>query len=37
MTLTVDFSPDAVWEDGTPITMADFQCTYDATMNTPVR
>jgi peptide/nickel transport system substrate-binding protein len=35
MTVTIPLSPDAVWDDGTPITIADFQCTYDATMNTP--
>jgi peptide/nickel transport system substrate-binding protein len=35
MTVTIDINPDAVWDDGTPITIADFQCTYDATMNTP--
>ena len=35
MTVTMELSPDAVWDDGTPITIADFQCLYDATMNTP--
>ena len=35
MTITYDIADDAVWEDGTPITVADFQCTLDAVMNTP--
>jgi peptide/nickel transport system substrate-binding protein len=35
MTLTINLNPDAVWDDGTPISAADFQCTLDATMNTP--
>lgn len=35
MTVTYPLNPDAVWEDGSPITEADFQCTFDATMNTP--
>ena len=35
MTLTVDINPDAVWEDGSPITWADFECTWQATANTP--
>lgn len=35
MTLTIQLNPDAVWDDGTPITIADLQCTFDATMNTP--
>ncbi len=35
MTVTMELSPDAVWDDGTPITIADLQCTYDATINTP--
>ncbi len=35
MTLTIDINPDAVWEDGTPITVADFECTWLATLNTP--
>jgi peptide/nickel transport system substrate-binding protein len=35
MRVTYDINPDAVWDDGTPIGMADFQCTLDATMNTP--
>ncbi|MFM8794065.1 MAG: ABC transporter substrate-binding protein [Acidimicrobiales bacterium] len=35
MTVTYDISDDAVWEDESPITIADFQCTYDAVMNTP--
>ena len=35
MTVTMELNPDAVWDDGTPITIADFQCTLDATLNTP--
>ena len=35
MTITYDISDDAVWEDSSPITVADFQCTLDAVMNTP--
>jgi peptide/nickel transport system substrate-binding protein len=35
MVLTIDISPEAVWDDGTPITVADFQCTFEAVMNTP--
>lgn len=35
MTLTININPKAVWDDGSPITFADFKCLYDATMNTP--
>lgn len=35
MTLTVNLNPDAVWEDGTPITVADIECTWQAYANTP--
>ncbi|MGD9702489.1 MAG: ABC transporter substrate-binding protein [Acidimicrobiia bacterium] len=35
MTVTMELSPDAVWDDGTPITIADLQCTMDAVINTP--
>ncbi len=35
MRVTYTLSDVAVWNDGTPITVADFQCTYDAIMNTP--
>ena len=35
MTITVDLNPDAVWDDGTPITVADLQCTLNANLNTP--
>ena len=35
MTITYDIADEAQWEDGTPITVADFQCTFDAVMNTP--
>lgn len=34
MTVTIDLAPEAVWEDGSPITVADFQCTYEANLNT---
>ena len=30
MTLTLELNPAAVWDDGTPITIADLQCTLDA-------
>lgn len=35
MTVTIDLAEEAVWEDGSPITVADFQCTLDASLNTP--
>ena len=35
MTITVNLNPDAVWEDGTPITVADLECTWQAQLNTP--
>jgi peptide/nickel transport system substrate-binding protein len=35
MTVTIDINPDAVWDDGTPITVKDFQCLVDATLKTP--
>ena len=35
MRLTLELNPDAVWEDGSPIGVADFQCTLDASLNTP--
>ncbi len=35
MTLTMNINPDAVWDDGSPITFADFKCTTDAILNTP--
>lgn len=35
MTITYDLNPEAVWDDGTPISIEDFQCTLDAVMNTP--
>ncbi len=35
MTITVDLNPNAVWEDGTPITWEDLQCTWQAVVNTP--
>ena len=35
MTVTYDISPAAVWEDGSPITAADFKATWEAALNTP--
>jgi peptide/nickel transport system substrate-binding protein len=35
MTVTIDLNPKAVWEDGTPITWEDLQCTWQAVVNTP--
>ena len=35
MTLTINLNPDAVWDDGTPITSADLECTWQAALNTP--
>ena len=35
MRITIDINPDAVWQDGCPITVADFQCSVNATLNTP--
>ena len=35
MRITIDINPDAVWEDGCPITVADFQCSVNAALNTP--
>ncbi len=35
MTVTIDLNPDAVWEDKTPITWEDLQCTWQAALNTP--
>jgi len=35
MTVTVNLNPDAVWEDGSPITVADLECTWQANLNTP--
>jgi peptide/nickel transport system substrate-binding protein len=35
MTLTIKLNPKAVWDDGTPITSADLECTYKAILNTP--
>ena len=35
MVLTVDLNPDAVWDDGSPITVADLECTWQANLNTP--
>jgi peptide/nickel transport system substrate-binding protein len=35
MTITIDVNPEAVWEDGSPITWEDFECTWQANLNTP--
>ncbi len=35
MTLTINLNPDAVWDDGTPITSTDLECTWRAALNTP--
>jgi peptide/nickel transport system substrate-binding protein len=35
MTVTYNLSDVAVWEDGTPYTAADFECTTNAIVNTP--
>jgi peptide/nickel transport system substrate-binding protein len=35
MRVTIDLAPEAVWEDGSPITVADLECTWQANLNTP--
>ena len=35
MTLTIKIKKEAVWDDGTPITVKDFQCYNEATLKTP--
>ena len=35
MTVTYDIAPEAVWEDGSAITVADFKATWDSILNTP--
>jgi peptide/nickel transport system substrate-binding protein len=35
MTVTYDVAPEAVWEDGSAITAADFAATWQAALNTP--
>jgi peptide/nickel transport system substrate-binding protein len=35
MTVTMNINPDAVWDDGSAITFADFECTTNAILNTP--
>lgn len=35
MRVTYTLSDIAVWDDGTPFSVADFQCTSDAVLNTP--
>ena len=34
-TLTINLAEEAVWEDGSPITAADLECTWQASLNTP--
>lgn len=34
MTITYEINPAAVWDDGSPITVKDFQCLAEATMGT---
>ncbi len=35
MTITVDIAEEAVWQDGSPITAADIECSWRAAANTP--
>ncbi len=35
MSVTYEINPKAAWNDKTPITWADFQCTWQASLNTP--
>ncbi len=35
MTITIDLAPSAVWADGSPITAADFECTWRASRSMP--
>ncbi len=35
MKITYEINPKAVWDDGSPITVKDFQCVFNATMKTP--
>ena len=35
MTVTYTLSDAAVWNDGSPITCGDFECTWQAQLNTP--
>ena len=35
MTVTIKINKAAVWDDGTPITIKDFQCWNEATLKTP--
>jgi len=35
MIITVTLNPDAVWEDGSPITWEDIECTWQGQLNTP--
>ncbi|MFV0307993.1 MAG: ABC transporter substrate-binding protein [Desertimonas sp.] len=35
MTLTINLAEEAVWEDASPITWVDLECTWRANLNTP--
>jgi peptide/nickel transport system substrate-binding protein len=35
MTITIKLNPKAVWDDGTPITSKDIECTWKANLHTP--
>jgi peptide/nickel transport system substrate-binding protein len=35
MTLTIKLDPKAVWDDGSPITSKDLECSWKANLNTP--
>jgi peptide/nickel transport system substrate-binding protein len=35
MVLTIKLNPDAVWDDGSPITSKDLECAWKANLNTP--
>ncbi|MET0579037.1 MAG: ABC transporter substrate-binding protein [Ilumatobacteraceae bacterium] len=35
MVVTMDLAPSAVWQDGSPVTATDFECTWRANIGTP--
>ena len=35
MQITYEINPKAVWDDGSPITVADFECSWQAALKTP--
>jgi len=35
MTITIKLNPKAVWDDGSPITSKDLECSWKANLNTP--